>query len=242
MRASTADDPGGLKVLVVDDESLARGRLVRMLTRIPGVEVVGEAENGTVALAQIAHTHPDLVLLDIEMPGMDGLSLAEAPGMPPIIFTTAHVNFATDAFDLDAVDYLIKPVRQDRLERALEKVRRRVAPQVMPQSHPIAVHTARGARFVDARKVTVFRALDKYTEFTLDGEQLLIRDSLEALEARLGVLGFIRVHRAAIVRRDAIVKLESARDGLVVRLVDGSSVDVSRRQAAALRRLLGLRR
>jgi DNA-binding LytR/AlgR family response regulator len=231
-----------LRILVVDDEKLARGRLIRMLERIPDVAVVGEADSGAAALAQIKKLKPGLVLLDVQMPGLDGLALAEKPGMPPIVFTTAHLQFAADAFDLDAVDYLVKPVRQDRLEVALERVRRRETPATASaEAYQIAVHGPGKVRFVDVRQVVAFRALDKYTEFAIGGEQLLVRESLEALLERFAGLGFVRVHRAALVRRDAIVELVSAAEGLLVRLTEGSAVVVSHRQAAALRRRLGLR-
>ena len=231
-----------MKILVVDDEQLARARLIRMLANVTDAVVVGEADSGKTALAQIAKLKPDVVLLDVEMPGFDGLALAETPGLPPIIFTTAHVQFAADAFDLDAVDYLVKPVRQDRLERALERVHRRTVKQPPSANHQLAVHGAGEVRFVDARRVSAFRAIDKYTEFTLDGEELLVRESLDTLEERLVELGFFRVHRAGLVRLDAVVGLEHEETTLVVRLTDGAQVEVSRRQAAELRRLLGLRR
>ena len=232
---------GRLKILVVDDEAPARGRLLRMLEKVPEAVVVGEAENGTIALSKIALLRPDVVLLDVEMPGLDGLALAQTPGMPPIIFTTAHVHFAADAFDLEAIDYLVKPVRQERLERALERVKRRTTEKPKAAEVQLTVHGANGVRFVDAAKVTNFRALDKYTEFTLDGEQLLMRESLDALEQRLGE-GFFRVHRAGLVRRDAVIGLERDGSGLVVKLVDGAVLEVSRRAAPELRRLLGLRK
>jgi DNA-binding LytR/AlgR family response regulator len=235
-----------LRVLVVDDEQLARARLIRMLEKIPDVQVVGEADSGTTALAQIAKLKPEVVMLDVEMPGFDGLALAEKPGLPPIVFTTAHVQFAADAFDLDAVDFLVKPVRQERLEKALEKVRRRgarpAASEPASPKHQLTVHSAGDVRFVDARKVCAFRAIDKYTEFTLDGEELLVRESLDTLEERLAELGFFRVHRSGLVRVDAVTGLESSDDGLKVRLRDGAAVEVSRRQSAELKRLLGLRK
>jgi DNA-binding LytR/AlgR family response regulator len=231
-----------VKILVVDDESLARARLIRMLEKITGAVVVGEADSGATALEQIKRLQPEVVLLDVEMPGFDGLALAETPGLPPIIFTTAHVQFAADAFELDAVDYLIKPVRQERLERALGKVHRRTVPRPPQANHQLAVHGAGEVRFIDARRVCAFRAIDKYTEFTLEGEELLVRESLDALEERLAGLGFVRVHRAGLVRLDAVVALEREASGLVVRLSDGAPVEVSRRHAVELRRLLGLRK
>jgi len=233
---------GKLRVLVGDDEQLSRGRLIRMLERLADVTVVGEADSGVTALALIKQLKPNAVLLDVQMPGIDGLALAETPDLPPIIFTTAHVQFAADAFDLDAVDYLVKPVRQDRLVRALERVRRREGPSELPLSaYQIAVHEAGDVRFVDARKVVAFRALDKYTEVAIGEERLLIRESLDALLERFEGLGFVRIHRSALVRRDAVVELVSDAHGLSVRLTDGSSVEVSHRQAGELRRRLGLR-
>jgi DNA-binding LytR/AlgR family response regulator len=231
-----------MRILVVDDERLARGRLLRMLARVPDAKVVGEAENGRTALVEIAKLKPDLILLDVDMPGLDGLALAERPGLPPIIFTTAHVRFAADAFDIEAVDFLVKPIRQERLERALERIRRRAGPAAASPAHQLTVHGAGSVRFVDARQVTAFRALDKYTGFTIDGEELLVRESLDALAERLADLGFIRVHRAAVVRQDAIAELASEGGVLVAKLTDGSSVEISQRQAPELRRLLGLRR
>jgi two-component system response regulator AlgR len=242
-------DPGPardvLKVLVVDDEPLARERLARLLERIGGTALLGEAGNARAALAAIATLVPDVVLLDVEMPGMDGLELAATPGIPPVIFTTAHVQFAADAFDLDAVDFLAKPVRAERLERALDRARRRMVAAPSPGRAPartLAVHEAGTIRFVDALSVTVFRARDKYTEFTEGGKELLVRESLDTLEARLGE-AFVRAHRSSLVRGDAIRELGQAKDGtLTARLSDGQSVEVSRRAAPTLRRVLGVRK
>jgi two-component system response regulator AlgR len=178
------------------------------------------------------------------MPGMDGLELAATPGIPLIIFTTAHVHFATDAFDLDAVDFLPKPVREDRLAVALERARRRIAATTAtpprPSARQLAVHEAGTIRFVDPRLVVVFRARDKYTEFSLDGRELLVRESLDGLEARLGD-AFVRVHRSALVRCDAVRALAHEKGAIVARLADGTSVEVSRRSAPRLRRALAAR-
>jgi len=234
---------GVLRVLVVDDEPLARERLVRMLGRIEGSVVAGEAGDGGTALERIGELSPDALLLDVEMPGMDGLALAATPGIPPVIFTTAHARFATDAFDLDAVDFLTKPVRAERLERALERVRRRIAegkPGARGPVKTLAVHEPGGVRLVEAGDVSIFRARDKYTEFTHEGKEHLLRESLDALEARFGP-EFTRVHRSALVRTAAIREIAREGDGLVARLADGSSVEVSRRAAPAVRRALGLK-
>ena len=235
-----------LKVLVVDDEPLARERLARLLERVPNVELAGEAGSAREALEKIATLAPDVLLLDVEMPGMDGLELAATPGIPPVVFTTAHVQFAADAFDLDAIDFLPKPVRVERLERALERARRRIAGGPDARSRvpakSLAVHEAGTIRFVDAAAVALFRARDKYTEFVLDGKELLVRESLDALEGRLGD-AFVRAHRSALVRRDAVRELTQSKDGtLVARVEGGATVEVSRRAAPNLRRALGVRK
>src|SRR5450631_3273306 len=127
-----------MRILVVDDEELARGRLIRLLSAIPDIKVVGQAADGASALVQIEALRPDLVLLDVDMPGLDGLAVAERPEMPPIVFTTAHSKFAVDAFEADAYDFLLKPVSRERLLRAIEKVRARsaAAPPPMAGSAP----------------------------------------------------------------------------------------------------------
>jgi two-component system response regulator AlgR len=230
-----------VRILVVDDEPLARARLIRMLIKPPGVEVAGEADGGTAALALVEQLKPDLLMLDLEMPGLDGLGVAEKKGLPPIVFTTGHPGYATHAFELDAVDYLLKPIRQDRLEQALAKARRRLEPAPPAAGLTLIVQDGRATHVVDPLEVEVFRATEKYTELTYRGEELLARESLDTLEERFAGLGFVRVHRAALVRKDAIVKLERKGDELAVQLKSGASVEVSRRRAAELKRLLGLR-
>ncbi|MBK7863849.1 MAG: response regulator transcription factor [Archangiaceae bacterium] len=228
-----------MKALIVDDEPVARARLRRLLEEVGGVEVVGEAGSGTAALELLPVLKPEVLLLDVEMPGLDGLALAERPDLPPIIFTTAHPGFAADAFDVDAVDYLVKPVRKERLEKALAKFERRRSASTDPHAHRLTVHSTGETRFVDVRQVTAFRALDKYTELRLGDEELLVRESLDTLQERFAALGFVRVHRGTLVRRDAVVALERDGEGLRVKLTDGRTFEVSRRQAAELKRELG---
>jgi DNA-binding LytR/AlgR family response regulator len=230
---------GVLSVLVVDDEALARERLVRMLAKIEGVAIAGEADSATSALQKIASIAPDLVMLDIEMPGMDGLELAGSPGIPPIVFTTAHVQFAADAFELDAVDFLTKPIRAERLDQAIDRARRRLDGAPAAPKSParvLAVHDGGTIRFVDVASVNAFIARDKYVELVHEGKELLLRESLDALERRLGD-AFVRVHRNALVRIDAIRELTTG-DNVLAQLSDGTRVEVSRRAAPNLRRLL----
>lgn len=234
-----------MKILIVDDEPIARARLRRLLDKHPNaeVEVVGEAGDGLEALDQIRALRPDVVLLDIDMPGLDGLAVAEDPDTPPVVFTTAHRDYALDAFDANAVDYLLKPVSRERLERALARARERQAPEhgERPVDEPWRVVVRDGSmrRFIDARQVDAFMADRKYVAFELEGQEFLCRESLDTLQRRLHTLGFLRVNRATLVRRDAITGYDGA-DGGTVEVRSGQRFAVSRRAAAAVREALGV--
>lgn len=229
-----------MRILIVDDERIARSRLARLLARIDGAEVCGEASNGIEALQLAKELLPDAMLLDVDMPGMDGLAVAEDPDAPPVIFTTAHPQHALEAFEANAYDYLLKPVSLERLERALDKVRARSGPAPSDEPYRLVVSEGSIRRFVDAREVSCFVADQKYVAFRWQGAELLLRESLDALEARLGPYGFLRVNRGAMVRRDAVDAWDAAEGGSVV-LKDGERVPVSRRAAPAVRAALGLR-
>ncbi|MCB9598595.1 MAG: response regulator transcription factor [Sandaracinaceae bacterium] len=228
-----------MRILVVDDEPIARARLVRLLGRIEGAEVAGEASTGAEALELVDRLRPDALLLDIDMPGLDGLAVAERPGIPPVIFTTAHQQFALEAFEANAYDYLLKPVAKERLERGLARVAARaaVAP-ADPEPWRLVVSDGALKRFVDARAIDAFTSDQKYVAFRVDGEEVLTRESLDALEARLGPLGFVRANRGALVRREAITAYDTAAGEVV--LSGGDRVPVSRRAAPAVRAALGL--
>ena len=246
-----------MRVLIVDDEPLARRRLARMLEKIDGVEVAGEAEDGEDAIARIGTLDPDLVLLDIRMPGLDGLTLArETPNLPPIIFTTAYDQYAVDAFEASAVDYLLKPVKQERLERALAKVRskpraasddgslahvlerllagreRTSAPRITAQ-HGDALHV------FDAREIGRFYAQDKYTAFQVGGREYLLEESLSSLEKRLEPHEFLRVHRGELIALGQVRSFRAEDAGGILELRDGQTARVSRRFVAALKKALG---
>jgi len=240
-----------MKALVVDDEEPARRRLVRLLAGVPGVEIAGEAEDGEDALAKVRALAPDLLFLDVRMPGLDGVTLAQQhQDLPPIIFVTAHDAHAVSAFELNAVDYLLKPVRPERLAQAVERVRQR-----RPEPHAVAralaavapaqtrvLSSSRGlVRFFDAREITRFWATDKYTLFCGDGQEQLTDETLSSLEARLQPLGFVRVHRAELVRIAAVKALHVADGVHRIELTDGQQARVSRRALADVRRALGLR-
>lgn len=237
-----------LKVLVVDDEAPARRRLARQVATL-GHEVVAEAADGEAALAAIAAHAPDVMLLDIRMPGIDGLTLAQrTKSLPPIIFCTAWSEFAVQAFEVNAVDYLLKPVREERLGVALGRVTRvaaagvaRALEIVAPVSPTRLITSERGAvRFFDAREVTRFWASDKYTSFRAEGAEHLIEESLVTLGERLAPFGFVQVHRAELVRLDAVRSLRSEDGVHELELQDGQVARVSRRELGTVRKALGL--
>ncbi len=236
-----------MNVLVVDDEAPARRRLERQLHEL-GHRVVAEAGDGEAALEAIRLHAPDVVLLDIRMPGLDGLTLVQrTQALPPVIFCTAWSEFAVQAFEVNAVDYLLKPVRTERLGEALRRVSTRpaalakVLEVVAPVSPTRLVTATRGTvRFFDALEVTRFWASEKYTLFRADGAEHLLEESLVALGERLAPFGFVQVHRAELVRVAAVRSLKSEDGVHEVELADGQRARVSRRELATVRRVLGL--
>ncbi|MGN6526250.1 MAG: LytR/AlgR family response regulator transcription factor [Burkholderiaceae bacterium] len=211
-----------LQVLIVDDEELARLRLRSLLAdcALPGAEVVGEAGSGAEALHWLSHGTADLVLLDIRMPGIGGLQLAERlramPAPPKVVFVTAHAEHALQAFEIDAVDYLTKPVRRARLQEALVRVAQRLGVAAPPAAaaaasageQPVLVVSDRGrVQRVPVADILYLKAELKYVTLRTAAHAYVLDDSLSDLEQRLGG-AMLRVHRNALVARSAIRKLE----------------------------------
>ena len=209
-----------LRALVVDDEPPARERLVALLGELDQVEVVGEARDAMEALRQVASLAPELVFLDVRMPGMSGLELARhlaGVGDPPaVIFITAHGEHAMEAFDAEAVGYLLKPVRKEKLAAAIGRAQRlsprQLAAVAAPARTHLAVRSRSGLRMLRVEDVICLLAEDKYTTVRHTGGTDLIEDSLRALEAEFGDR-FLRVHRGALVNRDCIESIERGADG-----------------------------
>ncbi len=245
-------------MLVVDDEAPARRRLLRMLAEEADVEVVGEASDGHEARALIERHAPDLVLLDVQMPELDGLALARGPGMPALVFTTAHAEHAVAAFELAALDYLLKPIERERLRRALARVRERLAQvrgagldatqlgELMRGARErgaaprLAAREGNRVHLFELASITRLSAQDKYVVLQYRGREYLLGDSLAELEARLAGFGFLRVHRAELVNLAAVVAVAGEPGQARVELRDGQHAPVSRRELPALRRRLGL--
>jgi len=243
-----------LQVLVVDDEELARLRLRGLVADCPDPRcvVAGEAANAMQALDWLARNACDLVLLDVHMPGRDGTQLAadiaRLETRPAVVFVTAHAQHALAAFDLDAVDYLTKPVRRERLQAALQRVAQRIAARAPAEDEPVIVVSDRGRVVrVPVSQVLYLKAELKYVTLRTPEHTYVLDDALSDLEQRLGER-FIRVHRNAIVARRAVRALErrAVADGDVeggeswaVRVAPVDEwLAVSRRQATAVREAL----
>jgi two-component system response regulator AlgR len=244
-----------IKVLIVDDEPLARARLRRLLADCadPPTQVVAEAGNAAQALAALTHHEVDLALVDIHMPGADGLALSRAVReqghRTALVFVTAHAEHALQAFEADAVDYLTKPVRAERLAAALMKVARQLPPRPVGTLAPAAaeallIHDRGRIERVPLAEVLVLKAELKYVTVRTAHRSLILDGSLTELEAKYPAL-FVRAHRNALVARHALRRLERRQDGQ-----DGegwwlwlAGLDepqpVSRRQLTAVREALG---
>lgn len=240
------------KVLVVDDEAPARGRLKRLLDEFEHYTCVGEAGNGLEALELANELQPHILLMDIRMPGMDGIEatrhLSELEAPPAVIFTTAYNEYAIDAFDAQAIAYLMKPVRREKLERALEHATRLTLNQLdtlateattnAPRTH-LSARIGDRLRLIPWDDIRYFQADQKYVSIGLEDEEILIDDSLKSLEEEFGEQVF-RIHRNALVVVRHLHALERQPDGSQQVLIDGGkkSLAVSRRHVARIRKLI----
>ena len=245
-------DSEKLRALIVDDEAPARERLRRLLEEIDDVTIVGEAANGVEALDQCTALDADLVLLDVRMPGMDGIEAARHLGTlddpPAVIFTTAYDEYALAAFESEAVGYLLKPVRLEKLARAVRHAARIAGPQLTRLAEQsqlgrrrtqICARLGEQLRLVPVDEVLYFNAGQKYVTMRHRGGRELIDESLRALDQEFAP-DFIRIHRNSLVARRYVQAVERSADGhLLVRLKDcDETLQVSRRHAAeALRQI-----
>ena len=233
-----------LRILIIDDEMPARNRLRRMLAEIPAVHVAGEAASGQEALNLIPLKEPDVLLLDISMPGLDGMTLAqmlqEQASPPAVIFCTAWSDQAVEAFACDAVDYLVKPVRLERLEAALDKARRFIAKDGGTVSGAMLRSTFGGkVKLLPLNDVICLYSEDKYTTAVHEkGKRVINQPLLELEKDHADIL--LRIHRGALVAKNRMRGLEKAPDGRHYLILEGSDEhpQVSRRCLPAVRKLI----
>jgi two-component system LytT family response regulator len=253
--------PDGIRVLVVDDEAPARQRLTDLLATAPRISAVLEASDGRMAVAMILDHRPDLVFLDVQMPELDGLGVIETVGadrMPLTVFVTAYDQHAIRAFETNALDYLLKPFSDERLEATLARARTRLADRDLRQfgdrvldlisARPAAerrldrlvVKSGGATRFVRMADIDWICGAGVYVTLHVAGAELLYRAALAELADRLDPERFVRVHRSAIVNLDSVIRLEPASHGeFDVILKHGGTARVSRTYRAALERRLG---
>ena len=250
-----------MRVLLVDDEALALDRLRTFFADIEGAEVVGQARDGDQALAEIQRLKPDLVFFDIQMPGKNGLRVAadiDIEPKPEIVFVTAHEHYAPDAFEVDAADYLLKPVRFERLRHAVERARRRRSlreaaeragqlEEKLAAMKPQAAHDEgfwvperSGRRWVPIDSIDWIEAARDYVLLHTSVRSHLLRITMSALEEKLAGTSLLRVHRSAFVRPDKVGEVKRENRSLVLVLADGANVQVGPSYVRAVKDALEL--
>jgi two-component system, LytTR family, response regulator len=240
-----------IRTLIADDEPLARERLRALLGRHSDVEIIGECANGADAIDAITELHPDLVLLDVEMPRVDGFAVLEAldpDALPAVVFVSAHDQYAVRAFESHALDYILKPFDEARVDRALHRVRgqlarapgaaRHIDPRLLSlleelrdrrRSDRLVVKTGGRVVFLRTEDVDWVEASGNYVRLHVGGEAHLLRESMKNMERRLDPSTFVRIHRSAIVNVDRIRELEPWFHGeYIVILRDGTRLTSSR--------------
>jgi two-component system LytT family response regulator len=227
-----------VKVLIADDEPAARRGVRQLLAAFPDFAIVGECRDGAEVLASLDRLSPDVVFLDIQMPGVDGFEVIRRrtpERMPAVVFLTAYDQFAIRAFEAQAFDYLVKPVSEARFAATMKRLARQLQTDALPsRDQTIVVATARGATVLSVREIDWIEAADNYARLWVGSRSYLLREPLRQLEARVRAAGFARAHRRALIRVGGVRQLMwNDAGGLVAVLVCGVRIPISRRRRAA---------
>ncbi|AXE17461.1 DNA-binding response regulator [Runella rosea] len=244
-----------MKALIIDDERLARNELRRLLENFPKIEVVGEAANADEAIKMVNELRPDLLFLDIQMPGKNGFELLEAledDTIPEVIFTTAYDEYALKAFEYNALDYILKPIDLPRLSEAVHRVFEELdrkhdhdsisERKMLGENDQVFIKDGEKCWFVKLGKVRLFESMGNYVRLHFDDQKPLVLKSLNALEERLDPISFFRANRKHIINLQWIEKIEPWFSGglLVTLRGSGEKIEISRRQAIRFKDMLSL--
>src|SRR5215216_1797002 len=226
------------KVLIADDEPVARRGVRQLLANFPEFVVAGECRNGAEVLNALESSAPDVVFLDIQMPGIDGFEVIRqrtVERMPAVVFLTAFDEFAIKAFETEALDYLVKPVSEARFATTMQRLLRRLqSTSTSPREETIVVTTSRGATVLHLNEIDWIEAAGNYSQLWVGKHSYFLRESLQLLEERVQKHGFVRAHRRALVRLDGVRELTRTRGGAPVAILEsGVRVPVSRRRSAS---------
>src|SRR5919106_1724019 len=226
------------KALVADDEPAARRGVRQLLAAFPEFAIAGECRNGAEVLTALNASAPDVVFLDIQMPGIDGFEVIKqrtVERMPAVVFLTAYDQFAIKAFETEALDYLVKPVSEARFAMTMKRLMRRLrSTSSSTREETIVVTTSRGATVLHLGEIDWIEAAGNYSQLWVGTRSYFLRESLQVLEERVQQRGFVRAHRRALVRLDAVRELRRTRAGaLLAVLASGVRVPISRRRSAA---------
>lgn len=233
-----------IRTIIVDDEDLARRGIKSLLTKHSDVEVISECSNGREAIEAIRREMPDLVFLDVEMPGKSGFEVM-AEGVvdrkPYVIFVTAYDRYAIRAFDVDALDYVLKPLDEQRFEDAVERARRALLKsQPRTPLDRITVKSSGKLLVIKLKEIDWIEAVEDYVSLHVGTKSYLVRDTIAAIEERIGPAGFVRIHRSTLLNLDRVRELHPLTKGeYAVILQDGTQLKLSRNFRGAMEKLTG---
>lgn len=226
------------KALIADDEPAARRGVRQLLANFPEFAVAGECRNGAEVLSALNTLVPHVIFLDIQMPGIDGFEVIKrqtVERMPAVVFLTAFDQFAIRAFETEALDYLVKPVSEARFALTMKRLLKRLTAKAGPRrDETVVVTTSRGATVLHLNEIDWIEAAGNYSQLWLGKRSYFLRESLQVLEERVQQLGFVRAHRRALVRVEAVRELTRTRTGALRAVLEsGALVPISRRRSAS---------
>ena len=233
-----------IQVIIIDDERAAREELKRALKNYTDFEIIAEAKNADEAKQQIETKHPDLIFLDIQMPEKSGFDLLETlEEVPAVIFTTAFDQYAVQAFEINALDYLMKPIREERFAKAIENIRKRLSVEYKnaPNDRQIFIKDGEKCHFVRLSEIYLLESADNYSRLYVGGKKILLKRSLNQWEEILDATIFFRINRTQIINTQYVQEILPVQKGKIsLRLKTGELLEVSNRQSVKFKNLNGI--